>query len=284
MREAMFYHTFSDDGTLTCLLCPHRCHLVPGFSGKCRVRKNIDGRLMSMNYAELTAINLDPIEKKPLFRFMSGTKTLSIGSYGCNFSCSYCQNYSISMGEPVTRSVGPERIIEEATELNVPSISYTYNEPVVYYEYVLETAKQAKKKGLANIMVTNGYIEDEPLVTLLPYMDAMNIDLKAFRQDAYRRFCGGDLEPVLNTIERAYQQCHIEITTLLVTDMHEKDELENMFRWIAGISPDIPLHLSRYFPSYKHQAPATPKAWLTEVKNCADQYLNYVYLGNIPTT
>lgn len=282
MREAMFYSN-SENGTVVCMLCPHRCHLMHDHFGKCRVRKNLDGRLMSLNYAAATAIHVDPIEKKPLFHFMPGTQTLSIGSYGCNFHCPYCQNYPISLEKPLTRVIEPEMIIKKAIELNLPSISYTYNEPVVYYEYVFETAKLAKKKGIANIMVTNGFIESEPLEMLLPYIDAMNIDLKAFYQKTYRSFCGGDLEPVLKTIERAHHGCHIEITTLLVTEMHTKEELENLFCWIAGVSPNIPLHLSRYFPKYQHQAPMTSKDWLSMVKESGEQHLNYVYLGNVST-
>lgn len=281
MREAMHYQVFPEKLDVQCMLCPHRCVILSGKAGKCSVRKNEKGSLISINYGQLTAINLDPVEKKPLFHFMPGTTTLSIGSFGCNLRCPYCQNYHISMGNPGTRNVTPEILINRAIEMGIPSISYTYNEPTVYYEYVYETAKLAKQKGLSNIMVTNGYIEEAPLKELLPFIDAMNVDLKAFSEKTYQSFCGGDLDTVLRSISSAHSQCHIEITTLLVTDMHKLNELERMFQWISGLSPQIPLHLSRYFPSHQYHASMTPKSWMEQVKKTALKYLDNVYLGNI---
>ncbi|MDW7671369.1 MAG: AmmeMemoRadiSam system radical SAM enzyme [Bacillota bacterium] len=267
--------------SIRCGLCPHQCLLDPGKTGICRVRRYDEEGLVSLNYGKISAIQLDPVEKKPLARFMPGTRTYSIGSYGCNLRCPYCQNYHIAMEYPKTRTLSPEQVIEQALASGVPSISYTYNEPIVFYEFVHHTAALAKKSGLSNILVTNGYICQEPLKKLLPLMDAMNIDLKAFSDETYRKICGGKLQPVLETIRTAHERCHVEITTLLVTNMHTLQELNDMINWIAALSTEIPLHISRYFPGYHYNEPPTPVGFINDIYQMAAQSLKYVYKGNI---
>ena len=279
MHPAQFSSIKNDH--IQCDLCPHYCRLKPGQTGRCRVRTNHQGSLMSLNYGRISAMQIDPVEKKPLAKFMPGTRTFSIGSYGCNLQCPFCQNYHLSMETPDTQLIMPETVINHALEARTPSISYTYNEPAVSYEYVQQTARLAHEQGLANIMVTNGYICQEPLNQLLPFLDAMNIDLKTFSESTYRSVCGGGLAPVLETIKTAAPSVHIEVTLLLVTNMHTLEELEEMFKWLASISRDIPLHVSRYFPVYRHHEPPTSIGWVDEVHQLALKHLEYVYMGNV---
>lgn len=264
-----------------CLLCPHACLLRVGQTGFCGVRKAGQNGIDSLNYGKISAIQTDPIEKKPLSRFMPGTWTYSVGSFGCNLGCPFCQNYHIAKEIPATSTMTSDEIVNNAYKNRVPSISFTYNEPIVSYEFVLETAKLAKMKGLSTIMVTNGFINQAPLKELLPYIDAMNIDLKAFREESYEKICGGNLKPVMNTIETSCNSCHVEITTLLVTGMHTREELLDMVKWLSSISPDIPLHVSRYFPHYQYYEPATPVKFLLEIRDMASKYLTYVNVGNL---
>lgn len=281
MKEAMYYKAMDDH--IECQLCAHHCRIKEDKTGICRVRKNIGGKLYSLNYGKLTAINDDPVEKKPLYHFIPGTRTLSLGSYGCNFACRFCQNYEIAQEQPsfiIDRT--PEDIVNMAIRDGFPSISYTYNEPTVFYEFMFDTAKLAHRKGLKNIMVTNGFIEMEPLEELLEYMDAFNIDLKTFNDETYRRICGGRLEPVLETIKLASSKRHVEVTTLIVTGMNDtEEELTQIFEWLAGIDKNIPLHLTRYFPCYKYHEPPTDVDFMKRMHKKAQRYLNNVHLGNI---
>ncbi len=212
---------------------------------------------------------------------MPGTFTYSIGSFGCNLRCSFCQNFHIAMEHPETVTLSPGDVVHKTIASQASSLSFTYNEPVISYEFVMEAAQLAKKRGIAVIVVTNGYICQEPLLELLPYVDAMNIDLKAFTETAYRRFCGGSLAPVLETIETAVNACHIEITTLLVPGMHGEGEVEAMAKWLSSLSREVPLHLSRYFPRYHCKEPATPVSKVLEAQRVAQKYLSYVYAGNV---
>lgn len=271
-----------NDMKVHCFLCPHHCHLKEGQKGLCGVRENIGGRLYSLNYGELSAIHIDPIEKKPIYHFIPDTKTLSIGSYGCNLSCSFCQNFSIAKELPPTVYKSPDEIVALAIDNKLPSISFTYNEPTIFYEYMLDTAKLAKEKGLKTIMVTNGFITQEALGRLLPYIDAMNIDLKTFDKKTYKKFCNGELENVKDTIIAASKHVHVEVTTLVVTDMNDnEEELTELFKWLGSIDNKIVLHLSRYFPRYKYHAPETDKGFLFAIGEIAKHYLEYVYIGNV---
>lgn len=287
-REAMFYEKL-ENKRVGCRLCPHNCDIQPEARGICGVRKNIDGILYSLNYGEITSIGLDPIEKKPLYRFRPGNYILSIGSVGCNLKCPFCQNHTIAQVKPEeinTQYADSEEIIEKAIYLRRQGnigIAYTYNEPSVWYEYVYDTAKLAKENGLLNVLVTNGYINQEPLEQLLPYIDAMNIDLKAYNDKFYNELVKGGLEEVKATIKTAYTKCHVEITTLIIPGWNDSSfEMEGMVNWLAYLTPDIPLHLTRYFPNYlMNDRPPTPIETLNQLKKIADQYLKHVYLGNV---
>jgi pyruvate formate lyase activating enzyme len=242
----------------------------------------VDGVLISSNYGKISALHVDPVEKKPLRRFMPGTNTLSFGSFGCNLRCPWCQNYAISLETPETLEYSSEDLVRMAMEVGAPSISYTYNEPTVSIEFVLDTAHLAKEMGLKNIYVTNGYISPEPLEDLLEVMDAFNIDVKTFDPKRYRQFCGGELSWVQKTVEAAYKRAHVEITSLLVTGVNDsKEDLENMVQWIASLDPAIPLHLSRYFPAYHYREAETEKPFLLAMKEMADRFLEHVYVGNL---
>lgn len=271
-----------EEGKVECGLCPHRCVVSVGRTGRCLARQNQEGALVSLNYGRISSMNIDPVEKKPLRHFMPGTRTLSFGTFGCNLHCPWCQNYTIAREIPDTQWVEPEEMVALAKEQGCPSISYTYNEPTVFLEYVLDTARLAREAGLKNIFVTNGFISPEPLEDLLAVMDALNIDVKTFDVSHYHNVCGGGLEDVKRTVERARQRVHVELTALLVPGIHDNlEDLESMFEWIASMDPDMPLHLSRYFPMYQYHEPATEPGLMIEAKKRADRVLHRVYLGNV---
>ncbi|MGB9731903.1 MULTISPECIES: AmmeMemoRadiSam system radical SAM enzyme [Calditerrivibrio] len=281
MKEALFYEKL-DDKKVRCLLCPHRCIISNEGHGICLIRKNIEGTLHQTSYGEVSSINVDPIEKKPLYHFHPGSEILSIGTNGCNLNCAYCQNFSISKNLTLRQKVTPEELISLAQKTNSIGIAYTYNEPTIWYEFVYDTAMIFQKSGFKNVLVTNGYINSEPLKQLLPYIDAANIDLKAFSEEKYKML-GGSLKEVLNTIETMYRKdIHIEITHLAVenytTDIKEFDEL---CRFISSINKSIPLHISRYFPCYKLSLPPTRNEFLLDLFDIAKRYLSFVYLGNV---
>lgn len=274
--------------TAVCPVCPHHCHLPEGMHGRCGARKNSGGRVIPANYGKLTAVALDPIEKKPLRYFHPGSQILSVGSYGCNLACPFCQNYEISTArqESVGRiyELTPEQLCnlagEEQERGNI-GVAYTYNEALVGYEYVRDTARLVHDAGMVNVLVTNGMAELPVLEEILPYIDAMNIDLKGFRPEIYQ-YLGGDLETVKSFIARAVQDCHVELTSLIVPAVN--DSLEDMKEeagWIASLDPDIPLHITRYFPRYKMHTPATDIALMKRLKEAAEKSLRRVCLGNV---
>jgi len=281
-------------GDVRCLLCPHACLIREGAYGLCRVRRNEVGILYAVTYGRAAAIALDPVEKKPLRRFMPGTMTYSVGFHGCNLRCLYCQNARISFADlPRGTLPGPSRygesvpidaaaIVEAALHAGAPSISCTYSEPLVSFENVRDITTKAREAGLCNILVTNGYINPEPMRELLPRIDAMNIDLKSFDDGAYRHWCGGRLQPVLDTIALCHAFCHVEVTTLVVPGMNDSlKALEPLFDWIARLDRSIPLHLSRCFPANHHTAPPTDRELLFRLAKAARERLEHVYVGNI---
>jgi len=281
--EAMFYEKIDDK--IHCLLCPQNCVIEDGHFGKCNVRIHEDGKLYTINYGEITATSLDPIEKKPLHYFKANSNIFSIGTFGCNLKCSFCQNYSISQYIARSEYVPAENLLETVLTIkdNV-GVAFTYNEPSIWYEYILECARLLKETNpdVAVVLVTNGYINEEPLKELLPFVDAMNIDLKSFNNDYYRKLCEGRLEPVLKTIEIASKHCHVEVTTLLVSGENDNlKEVEKIAMFLSSIDIDIPLHLSRYFPRYKHENSPTDIKFMKEAEKVAKRYLNRVKLGNI---
>ena len=268
---------------ILCRLCPRECMISEGRYGLCNARQNIDGTLMSQSYGMISALNLDPVEKKPLYHFYPGSKTLSFGSFGCNLKCGFCQNSGITSSKPVGNiKLSPEDAVYFAVEKNIKLISYTYNEPLINYEWVFDTSMLSRKKSMQNILVTNGYVKEEPLKKLACFIDAANVDLKAFGDDFYHRNCGGSLEPVLKSIEILHKaNVHLEITNLVIDgENSDIEEFEKMVEYIAGINDEMPLHLSRYFPNHKFTVPKTKRETLFNLYDIAKTKLKYVYLGN----
>lgn len=271
---------------LTCELCFHHCQLDEGQTGFCRARGNRNGKIVSLNYGKLTALALDPIEKKPLRRFHSGSLILSVGSFGCNLHCPFCQNAGIAAVGPetYTQDCSPEQLVQESLRLREQGnigVAYTYNEPLVGYEYVRDCAELVHQTGMLNVLVTNGTIEEGPWKALLPLLDAVNIDLKGFSDTWYRRL-GGDLATVKRSIDLAAQHCHIEVTTLIVPGENDsEDEMRALSAWLASVSPEIPLHVSRFFPQHQMQdRPPTPVQTVYRLAEVARERLRYVYTGN----
>lgn len=279
--EAMYYEK-RDDKIVKCKLCPHVCVIRDGDMGVCRVRENSGGTLISLNYGKIASFAYDPIEKKPLYHFYPGSKILSIGTYGCNLKCDFCQNWEISQKKSMTMELEDEDILLMAKSRGSIGIAYTYNEPSISYEYVLHLCKLVKSRGLKNVLVTNGYINEEPLKELLPYVDAMNIDLKSIEDGFYRRICKGKLEPVMNTIKMAAKQVHVEITNLIIDGLNSsEDQIDRLAKWISKIDDNIPLHLTKYFPAYRMNLPPTSYDTLMRAKKTAEKHLKYVYVGNV---
>ncbi|MCQ4635392.1 AmmeMemoRadiSam system radical SAM enzyme [Anaerovorax odorimutans] len=272
-----------------CEVCMHRCLLEPQQPGICGARKNEGGTIISTNYGKVTALALDPIEKKPLKRFFPGSGILSVGSYGCNLKCPFCQNYQIAQSASCEEAFGiydisPLELVEKALELKSAGnigLAFTYNEPLIGFEFVRDTARLAQSRGLKNVVVTNGSVTQKTAEAVLPYIDAMNIDLKGFTQ-RYYKMLGGDLETVKAFIRRAAGSCHVELTTLIVPGENDSDrEIRELSQWIAAIDPEIPLHITRFFPNWRmrDRGPTEVKR-IYELVDIAGQYLNYVFAGN----
>lgn len=288
MHEAQYYIK-ENNSKVKCTLCPHECVVLQGERGLCKVRQNNNGGLYSLVYNKIAAQQVDPIEKKPLYHFYPGKNILSIGEMGCNFDCSFCQNSSISQCSPEqylsVQNITPSQIARHASTIhNNIGVAYTYNEPFTFYEFLYDCAKEIHKSGLKNIVVSNGYINPEPLKKLLPFIDAFNIDLKAFNNEFYKKYVKGRLSPVLENLKTiAQSNTHLEITHLVITGINDDEaEFESMVKWISDeLGKNMPLHISRYFPVYKLNNPATPIATLEKLYSIAGSYLNYVYLGNV---
>lgn len=271
---------------MICGLCPHRCDLGEGQTGFCRARSDVGGEIRCLNYGRLTALALDPVEKKPLARFHPGSRILSAGSYGCNLRCPFCQNSAISMADSSAETVyvSPRQLVQKAEEL-VPQgnigLAFTYNEPLVGYEYVRDCAVLAQEHGLKTVLVTNGMICRQPLLALLPRIDAMNIDLKGFTRKFYDMVCG-DLETVKQTIALAAERCHVEVTSLIIPGENDgEDEMDALSSWLASVDPGIPLHISRFFPRYHmNDSAPTPAETICRLRGVAAKNLRYVYTGN----
>lgn len=288
MNEALFYQKLEDQ-KVKCTLCPHDCIIKEGQRGVCGVRKNARGVLYSENYGQVTALGFDPIEKKPLYHFHPGDFILSIGSFGCNFKCHFCQNWEISQTtlDDITRTQThtANDIVEAARgrKDNI-GIAYTYNEPVIYYEFMLDTAQKAHQQGLKNVMVTNGFINREPLEKLIPWMDAFSVDLKGFTDAFYRKNTRGRLDPILEALKTiADSGKFLEITNLVIPTLNDqKEDFEEMIKWIRQeIGKKTVLHISRYFPGFHSQIGPTPLSTLKNFHETARKYLSYVYLGNV---
>ena len=286
--ESQFYIK-ADSDSVECLLCPHRCKIKSGRLGICNTRLNRKGVLESVQWGVIASSSLDPIEKKPLYHFFPGKMIYSIGGYGCNLKCVFCQNAEISQYVPqniIRLQIIPPKEVIIRTKIypNNIGIAYTYNEPTISFEYMLETAKLAKHEGMKNVMVSNGFINPEPLLTLLEVIDAFNIDLKAFTDDFYKKHTGGRLEPILKSLKAIRKSGkHLEVTFLVIPNLNDKEEdAIAMFNWIANeLGKQTVLHLSRYHPAHLLSTPPTPPETLINFYNLAKEKLLYVYLGNI---
>ncbi|OGM02229.1 MAG: AmmeMemoRadiSam system radical SAM enzyme [Candidatus Wallbacteria bacterium GWC2_49_35] len=281
---ARHFERIAGGDNVRCLLCSHRCVIAPGKKGFCRSRANEGGSLYALNYGRACAVNIDPIEKKPLHHFLPSTPIVSIGTNFCNFSCKFCQNYEISQYETPTVEISAAKLLELIRgESGCASLAYTYNEPVIWYEFVMDTAKTIRENSYKTVLVTNGDISKEAFVELAPHIDAMNIDLKAFDKKFYSEMCSGSLESVCATIETAYKRgIVVELTNLLIPGLNDSDRMINdLVDFAASVSSDIPLHFSRYHPAYKMDIPATPAASLHKAFAIASKKMKFVYLGNI---
>lgn len=265
-----------------CLLCPHCCQLKEEQVGRCRGKVNQNGVLYAQNYGQTTGVHLDPIEKKPLYHFYPGSLILSLGPNGCNLNCIFCQNWTISQEKSWTQFVSPQKLVQKAKKLNSIGLAYTYTEPLIWYEFVYDTASAAHSAGLKNVLVTNGFINPAPLKKLLPFIDAFNIDLKAIEEEFYQKYCGGRLKVVQKSIELVQEKAHLEITNLVIPGMNDDlKKIETLIKWITELNPEIPVHFSRYYPHYQLKNPPTSEKLLEKIYRLASTYLKYVYLGNV---
>ncbi len=283
--EAMFWEEL-ENGKVRCLLCPHHCVIEAGKTGICRVRKNIGGKLYTLVYGKASAIAVDPIEKKPLYHFRPGSYALSLSTWGCNFRCPHCQNWEISQTEPLEAysfHITPEDVLSRLKNSLADGVSWTYNEPTIWYEFVYDASKLIKERSSGYVtLVTNGYICEEPFEKLAPYVDAMNIDYKG-PDRAYRKF-GGRLDPVKETIERAHKKgIHVELTYLVIPTINDSDEdFMEFIDFVSTLDPEIPVHFTRFFPHYKmRDLPPTPLERLLRAYELAKGRLDYIYIGNV---
>lgn len=291
MKEALFFEE-RDHQKVQCVLCPHQCVIKEGGVGLCGVRKNRNGKLYSLNYDKVAAINLDPIEKKPLYHFLPATQSLSVAAMGCNLRCTFCQNHSISMVDDEHQifgeNISPEKIVETAVEKMSRSISYTYTEPTVYFELMVETARLAREKGILNVMVTNGFMGEGALEAMAPHLDGANIDLKGFTEDFYRTRCGARLAPVLDTIGRMYdKKIWIELTTLVVPEINsDRKQIRELIQFILDLDANIPWHVSRFFPHHRcRDLPMTSMSVMEDIFTTGREMgIRYLYGGNVSSS
>jgi pyruvate formate lyase activating enzyme len=289
MKEAMFYEKLDND-FVRCYLCAHQCKIAPLKFGLCGVRQNRKGSLFSLVYGKAIASNVDSIEKKPLYHFLPGTTSYSIATIGCNFKCGFCQNWQISQSSRKDSDFNgyelkPQEVVSNTKKYGCRSISYTYTEPTIFFEYAYDTAKLAKREGIYNNFVTNGYMRREALEAISPYLDAANVDLKSFREDFYRKICRGHLEPVLDSIKLMKKlNIWVEVTTLIVPGQNDsEEELNNIAKFIATTGKEIPWHISRFYPNYqfRNYLPTSIDI-LRKARQIGKSYgLRYIYLGNV---
>jgi len=286
----MFYSPL-EEGKVQCYLCNHRCTILPSKRGICGVRENREGKLYTLVFGQAISLNVDPIEKKPIFHLYPGSTSFSIATVGCNFRCLQCQNHEISQmprdqGRIDGSTVSPSKIVSLAKEYQCQSISYTYTEPTIYFEYAYEAAVLASKEGIKNIFVTNGYMTEEALKTIQPYLDAANVDLKSFQEKFYKEVCGARLQPVLENLRLMRQLgIWVEITTLVIPTLNDSDkEFEEIAQFIVSLGPEVPWHISAFYPTYKMlNLPRAPASRLHRAREIGLRAgLQYVYCGNIP--
>ncbi len=278
-HEARYWEATGSN--VRCLLCPHRCVIAPGRHGRCLGRENKGGRLIAASYGRVVSVAVDPVEKKPLYHFLPGTEILSVATYGCNLRCPFCQNSNISQSVAPSRYLSPEVLVDLAVQRAVPAVAFTYNEPLVWFEYVVDAARLLRAAGLRVVLVTNGMVNEQPLTELLPVVDAMNIDVKSMQPGFYRDYVGGDLDAVLRTVRLAVRECHVELTNLLIPGRNTAtDDVDRLLDFVAELDDTVPLHFSRYFPRYRAAEPATPTDVLLQAAERAARRVRFVYLGN----
>jgi pyruvate formate lyase activating enzyme len=273
-----------DNGQVACDLCPIGCRLREGQTGPCATRANRDGTMVPLHYGRIVSGGVDPIEKKPLYHFHPGAPILSVAAPGCNLHCLFCQNWTISQnGAAPTSAMSPDDLVRLARDEGSVGIAYTYSEPLVWYEFVSDAARLARGRGLKNVLVSNGFLNAEPLDDLLPWIDAANIDLKSMDDRFYRKICKARLEPVLAAIRRFHAAgVHLELTNLIIPGHNDRDDqLRALVDFVAALDPEIPLHFSAYHPAWKMDAPATPRETLLRAREIAGEKLKWVYLGNV---
>ena len=291
MKEAMFYEALPEN-KVQCGLCNHRCKIRDSKRGICGVRENQEGRLYSLVYGKIIAEHIDPIEKKPLFNFLPGSQAFSIGTAGCNFQCKHCQNFDISQyprenrGNIIGQERTPEQIVSAAKSADCDTIAYTYTEPTIFFEFAYDTAVIAQKEGIRNVFVSNGYMSNKAAHEIAPYLDAINIDIKAFTNKFYKEICGALLKPVLETVQVMKKLgVWVEVTTLIIPGLNDgEQELRDIAGFIKSVGPDIPWHVTQFYPTYKLQdLPRTPVATLRRAREIGmEEGLRYVYEGNVP--
>ena len=282
VREALWFQR-RPEGGIACLLCPHHCRISEGHHGVCGVRFNSGGAVELPFYGKISALAIDPIEKKPLYHFHPGARILSVGFVGCSMHCKFCQNYHISQGTGAdTRSLSPGELVEAALKERSFGIAYTYSEPLVHFEYVMDAARLARKAGLKNVLVSNGYLDPGPAEEILSVTDAANIDLKAWDAEFYRTETGGNLDEVTRFLTQAASRTHLEVTTLVIPGKNDDPvQIEGIAKFVASLGPAVPLHLSAYHPMYKYDVPPTPIATVKRAAEAARRYVRYVYIGNV---
>jgi pyruvate formate lyase activating enzyme len=291
MKQATLYKEL-EDSQVQCQACNHYCLIKDGQTGLCRVRKNKDGKLYLMVYGQISAAHIDPVEKKPLFHFLPGSEILSVGTIGCNFQCAFCQNWQLSQvsGRQGVTKVSPselklQEVVQICLDRQIPSIAFTYNEPTIFFEYTFDVAKLAKEKGIKLVYVSNGYASKEAIDKISPYLDAINVDLKSFRDNFYKKICNARLKPVLDNIKRFYENnVWVEVTTLIVPKENDsEEELTQIAEFISSVSPDIPWHISGFTPQYKmDKKPPTASKKIEQAYEIGKKAgLKFVYAGNI---
>ncbi len=281
MKTAQFWIP-ERNKNVTCLLCPNKCLIKNNQYGQCKIRINKNGTLYCDGYAKTVSCAIDPIEKKPLYHFYPSKNILSVGVNGCNLNCKFCQNWQVSQSKKTTRYISPEDLLKLAKENDSFGIAYTYTEPLIWFEYLMDTCRLSRENSVKSVLVTNGYISKEPARELLKFVDAVNIDLKSINPNFYKDVCSGQLQPVLDFIELASKTTHTEITNLLIPSLNDSDkDIRALAKTLADINPAIPIHFSAYFPNYKMDIPPTTINTMQQAYNIASEYLSYVYLGNV---
>jgi len=289
LSEASYYEVL-DNKMVRCLICPRQCVVGPGYRGFCRVKENIDGKYYSLVYGRVCSYHIDPIEKKPLFHFLPGTTAFSIATAGCNLTCKFCQNWEISQQQPENVdavNLTPARVADIAAKYGCPTIAYTYNEPTVFYEFMLDCASEGKNRHIRSVMISAGYLNRKPLLELAAHMDAIKIDLKSFSEDFYSKICSAKLKPVLDTIVAVREHgTWLEIVNLIIPTLNDDPkEIEKMCLWIIrNVGDDVPVHFTRFYPTYKlRNLPPTPVSSVERARDIAmSKGLKYAYVGNVP--